>query len=103
MTIPGQGRIEHHVKSRLSASLMFSALWIAAETRNNHGQTSTVNPLSGESDSSVAAEAVVGPALDTRGHAFLAPLDTASPQDFGADWSFPWGMWDDCLRRLVPR
>jgi hypothetical protein len=44
-----------------------------------------MNSFSDESDSFMAAEAVVGSAFDIKDYAFLASLNTASPQNFEAD------------------
>ena len=98
MPIARNARKSLHVNTRLGASLMFDAVWTAAQIRNRPNESSE-RPLTPtlEADLQTAANAAaaarsISDFSDMQHHISEQTVQLADP-----NWSFPWGLWDDRL------
>ncbi|KAL2352408.1 hypothetical protein BJ546DRAFT_1064147 [Cryomyces antarcticus] len=99
--VPNQKRMESYVTSRLSASLMYDAIWIAGKLRGRHldPEFSTTAPTIPEKEENLPTAG--GPSLtfneDMVGSLDLQHQPDTIPQYPDPSWSFPWGQWDDAV------
>ena len=98
MPIAMNAREDLHVNTRLGASLLFDAVWTAAQIRNRPNEYAE-RPLTPtlEADIQTAANATAA------AHALPDFWDTQNNiseqtlQEVDPNWTFPFGLWDDRL------